>query len=196
MTLEGLHRIFTHIPTLETERLVLRRILPMDASDMYEYSKNPSVTKHLLWEEHPAEEYTQNYIGFLQERYDLGDFYDWALIHKDQKKMIGSCGFTSIDLPNNSAEIGYVLHHDFWGTGYMTEAVSEVLHFGFHRLGLSRISAVCMKENLASLRVMEKCGLRREGLLRQAVQAKGKQRDVFLAAITAEDYFAFNTAYI
>ena len=190
MTLEKLHKIFTHIPTLTTERLILRRILPEDAEDMYDYSKNQTVTRYLLWEEHPAAEYTQNYIGFLQERYDLGDFYDWALISKDTKKMIGSCGFTSIDLPNNSAEIGYVLHPDYWGCGYMTEAVTEVLHFGFQTLGLSRISAVCMKENVASLRVMEKCGMRREGLLRQAVQAKGKQCDVFLAAITDEDYFS------
>lgn len=190
MTLEELHKIFTHIPSLESERLTLRRILPEDAQDMYAYSQNPTVTRYLLWEEHPAMEYTQNYIGFLQERYDLGDFYDWALIEKASRKMIGSCGFTSIDLPNNSAEIGYVLHPDYWGQGYMTEAVKQVLTFGFATLGLSRISAVCMAENGASLRVMEKCGMSREGLLRRAVQAKGKQCDVYLAAMTDEDYFA------
>ncbi len=189
MTLEALHKIFTHIPALETERMILRRILPEDAADMYDYSRNDTVTKYLLWETHPAEDYTKNYIGYLQERYDLGDFYDWALVDRSTEKMIGSCGFTTIDLPNNSAEIGYVLHPDFWGKGYMTEAVKAVLDFGFQRLMLSRISAVCMKENKASLRVMEKCGMTCEGLLRQAVYAKGRHRDVYLAAITEIDYY-------
>lgn len=189
MTLEALHKIFTHIPAINTERLILRRILPEDAPQMYAYSCNDTVTKYLLWETHPALEYTQNYIGFLQERYDLGDFYDWALIHRATDTMIGSCGFTSIDLPNNSAEIGYVLHPDYWGQGYMTEAVKAVLDFGFQTLCLSRVSAVCMKENKASLRVMEKCGMRCEGLLRSAVYAKGKQCDVYLSAITEEDYY-------
>ncbi len=189
MNRESLHKTFTHIPELQTERLLMRKILPRDAEDMFAYSHNANVTKYLLWEEHPSVEYTANYVNYLQDRYAIGDFYDWALIDKKTKRMIGSCGFTSIDLPNNSAEIGYVLHPDFWGAGYMSEAVRAVLAFGFERMHLTRITAVCMKENAASLRVMEKCGMRKEGLLRSAVYTKGKHRDVYLAAITDEDYF-------
>lgn len=190
MTREELQRIFTDPPVIETDRLVLRRISLCDAEDMYEYSKREDVTRFLLWDAHPDSLYTEQYIRYLQERYAVGDFYDFALVLRDGGKMIGTAGFTNIDLPNRSAEIGYVISPDYRGCGYAPEAVEALLALGFEHFGLARICAVCMKGNAASLRVMEKCGLKREGLLRSAVYAKGEMRDVHLAAITSEDYFS------
>ena len=184
-----LNRLSTHMPTLETERLLLRRIEKSDADDMYEYSCDRDVTKYLLWDAHPSEEYTQNYIAYLQERYAAGDFYDFAIVLKETGRMIGTVGFTSFDLPNNSAEVGYVVSPSYQGRGYATEALKRLISFGFDVLGLSRISAVCMDGNAASLRVMEKSGLKREGLLRCAVLAKGEMKDVHVSAITEKDYF-------
>lgn len=190
MKQKTIQEVFTDIPSLETERLTLRKILPTDAEDMFEYSANPSVTKYLLWTEHPSLAYTEAYVDYLQTRYAVADYYDWAVVTKAEGKMIGTVGFTSIDAANNTAEIGYVLNPAFWGKGIAAEAVKELLRFGFEGLSLSRISAVCMSKNAASLRVMEKCGMQIEGQLRSAVLAKGKRWDVFLAAITAEDFFA------
>ena len=182
MTQEELHRIFTNSPTLETERLILRRILPSDAEDMYAYSKDSRVTRYLLWDAHPDPLYTEQYVRYLQERYAAGDYYDFAIVCKKTHKMIGTVGFTSFDLPNCSAEVGYVVSPAYQGQGYATEALMRVLAFGFETCALVRISAVCMKENAASLRVMEKCGMEREGLLRRAVYAKGRMNDVYLCA--------------
>ena len=189
MTQEVIHRIFTNPPRLETERLALRKIAVTDADDMYEYSSLEEVTRYLLWEPHPDPLYTENYIRYLQERYAVGDFYDFAIECKEDRRMIGTVGFTSLDLPNRSAEVGYVLSPVYRGRGYATEAVRELLRFGFEQLALVRISAVCMKENLASLRVMEKCEMKREGLLRKAVLSRGEMKDVYLSAITDTDYF-------
>ncbi len=189
MTQEKLHSIFTSPPTLITERLILRKITLMDARDMFSYSRLDEVTRYLLWDAHPNEEYTQSYVAYLQERYAAGDFYDFAVVLKETDAMIGTVGFTSFDLPNRSAEVGYVISPYHQGKGYATEALKRLIAFGFDDLGLSRISAVCMKGNTASLRVMEKCGLKREGLLRSAVLAKGEMRDVHLSAITEKDYF-------
>lgn len=189
MTQKDLHRIFTDPPTLETDRLWLRKIAVSDADDMYAYSSDENVTRFLMWDPHPDPLYTDKYIRYLQERYAVGDYYDYAIVLKDTGRMIGTVGFTSFDLPNASAEIGYVVSPDYQGCGYATEAVNAIVAFGFERCALSRISAVCMKENVASLRVMEKCGLKREGLLRKAVHAKGEVRDVYLSAITDDDYF-------
>jgi len=190
MTQEKLHRIFTNPPVIETERLFLRKISISDADDMYAYSKRKEVTEFLLWDAHPDPLYTEQYIRYLQERYAVGDFYDFALVLKESSRMIGTVGFTSFDLPNFSAEIGYVVSPEYQGHGYATEAVTAVISFGFENCDLERISAVCMKENIASLRVMEKCGMKREGMLRSAVFSKGKMRDVYLSAITNEDYFS------
>ncbi len=194
MTQEELHRIFTTPPTLETERLILRKILPTDTGDMYAYSKREDVTRYLLWDAHPNELYTEKYISYLQERYAVGDFYDLAVVCKADGRMIGTVGFTSFDLPNRTAEIGYVISPLYRGQGYAPEAVKRILSFAFETCKLARVSAVCMKENLASLRVMEKCGLKREGLLRCAVYAKGEMKDVYLSAMTEEDYLS--KAYI
>lgn len=189
MTQEELHRIFTALPALSTKRLVLRKISVSDADDMFAYSSQENVTRYLLWDVHPDSIYTEHYIRYLQERYSMGDFYDFAVVSKETGRMIGTAGFTSFDLPNRSAEIGYVIAPDCQGRGFATEAVTRILDFGFRECCLQRISAVCMKGNLASLRVMEKCGLKREGLLRSAVFAKGEMKDVHLSAITRKDYF-------
>ena len=194
MTQEKLHRIFTNPPTLETERLILRKIVVTDADDMFEYSSNKDLTRYLLWDAHPDALYTEQYICYLQERYAAGDFYDFAVVVKETGHMIGTVGFTSFDLPNRSAEIGYVISPEHQCQGYATEAILRLLALGFEEFMLERISAVCMKGNLASLRVMEKCGLKREGLLRSSVFAKGEMMDVHLSAITRKDYF--NKAYI
>ncbi len=156
---------------------------------MFSYSQRDDVTRYLLWDAHPSEEYTESYIRYLQERYAVGDFYDFAVVLKESGRMIGTVGFTSFDLANRSAEVGYVISPTYQGKGYATEAVKRILSLGFEEFGLERISAVCMKGNLASLRVMEKCGLKREGLLRSAVYAKGEMKDVHLSAMTKTDYF-------
>ena len=183
-----LQKVFTHLPSLETDRLLLRAILPKDAEDMYAYSCREDVTRHLLWSAHPNLSHTEAYIDYLQERYAVGDYYDWAIVKKDEDRMIGTVGFTSIDTANNTAEIGYVLHPELWGKGIAAEAAREILRFGFEVLALSRISAVCMKENAASLRVMEKCGMRYEGTLHSAILAKGERRDVCLSAVLREEF--------
>ena len=189
MTQEKLHQIFTSPPTLETERLVLRKIAVSDAEDMFSYSSSAELTRYLLWDPHPDALYTEHYVRYLQERYAAGDYYDFAVVPRNHDRMIGTVGFTSFDIPNRSAEVGYVISPEWQGRGFASEALMRLLSYGFCELGLERISAVCMKGNLASLRVMEKCGLKREGLLRSAVFAKGEMRDVHLSAITKNDYF-------
>ncbi|MFA6948408.1 MAG: GNAT family N-acetyltransferase, partial [Eubacteriales bacterium] len=73
-----LRKIFSRIPELETQRLILRRMRPSDADDMYEYSRDPEVTRYLLWSPHPSRDYTKRYLEQLQSEYRLGEFYDWA----------------------------------------------------------------------------------------------------------------------
>ena len=189
MTQEQLHRRFSNPPTLESDRLILRKISVSDAEDMFAYSQREDVTRYLLWDPHPDVIYTEHYIRYLQGRYEVGDFYDFALVLRTTGKMIGTVGFTSFDLPNSGAEIGYVISPEYQGCGYATEAVKRILAYGFEECGLVRISAICMKGNLASLRVMEKCGMKREGVLRSAVYAKGEMKDVHLSAIIDRDYF-------
>ena len=181
---------FKDPPILRTRRLILRRILKSDAADMYEYSSNPSVTRYLLWEPHESIKYTHRYLAYLQGRYKAGEFYDWAVVDRHSAKMIGTCGFTSFDFSNNSAEVGYVLNPAYWHRGIAAEALSEVLHFAFAILGLNRVEARYMTGNLESRRVMEKCGMQFEGIARGAVFAKGRYVSVGICSVLKSEYIS------
>ena len=105
MKKETVYKIFSKMPTLKTERLSLRPMHVIDAEDMFDYAKREDVTEYLLWRPHPSVSYTKDYLKYIQSRYALGDFYDWAVIDRESRRMIGTCGFTKIDTANNSAEI-------------------------------------------------------------------------------------------
>ena len=190
MKKELICRIFSNIPSLETERLFLRRMRVGDAQDMYDYAHRTDVTKYLRWSPHPDIYHTQDYLRYLATRYAAGSFYDWALIHKESGRMIGTCGFTSFNCPDDSAEIGYVLHPDYWGQGLAAEAVQTVLTLGFDNLLLHRIEARFIEGNAASLRVMQKVGMTFEGYLRESMLIKGSYRTIGYCSILCSEFNA------
>lgn len=191
MTKDKLYKIFSHIPVLTTDRLILRAIHPSDAENVYEYSSDIEVPKYLLWYPHESIDYTEHYLRKIKLDYRIGKFYDWALVLKNGEnkgKMIGTCGFTSFDLHNNSAEVGYVLNRSFWGQGLAAEALREVLAFGFDELILRRIEAKYIAQNVNSRKVMEKCGMTFEGVLRSSMMVKGEYRDIGICSILSDEY--------
>jgi len=190
MTVELLNEIFSNIPTLETERLILRGLCVSDCFDMYDYSKKAEMTKYLTWSPHPDVEYTKEYLQSVKEHYKLGLFYDWAVVLKSENKMIGTCGFTRFNLPNNYAEIGYVVNSDYRGRRIAAEAAERVLEFGFDKLALNRVEAKYMLGNDASRRVMEKLGMKFEGVSRSAVCKNGVYHDVGTCSVLRSEFYA------
>ncbi len=183
-----IYRLFSHIPTLETDRLLLRGMRVSDAHDMYEYAKRPSVTEYLTWDPHTSETETREYLTYVGQRYRTGDFYDWSLVCHADGRMIGTCGFTSFNCPADSAEIGYVLHPSYQGRGLATEAVRRVLEFGFEELGLHRMEARFIEGNTASLRLMERVGMTFEGYARESMKIKGRYRTIGTCAILRGEF--------
>ena len=191
MTKERIYKIFSHIPTIKTNRLILRAVKPSDAIDVYEYSSDAEVPKYLLWYPHSSIEYTREQLNRIKQEYRIGKYYDWAIElsqGEHRGKMIGTCGFTSFDFQNNSAEVGYVLNRNFWGKGIAAEALSAIISFGFDELILRRIEAKFIAENLKSRRVMEKCGMAFEGILRSSMMVKHEYRDIGVCSILSDEY--------
>ena len=176
------------MPTLETERFILRKITLDDTDDMFEYAHQGEVTKCLMWSPHPDKAYTFEYISYIQNRYATGDFFDWAIVCKDSGKMIGTCGFTRFFFQHNGAEIGYVLNPEYHGNGIATEVVGRIIRYGFENLALERIEGKFMIENKASRRVMEKNGMIFEGIRRKGMLIKGIYRNIGTCAIIKEDF--------
>ena len=183
MKCEMVYKVFSAIPELHTERLLLRRMMVSDCYDMYEYASNPAVTRYLTWSPHPDREYTKEYLQYIANHYKLGNFYDWAVILKEENKMIGTCGFTRFHMSHDAAEIGYVINPAYRGREIADEAVRAVMKFGFETLGLHRIEAKYIMGNEASRRVMEKVGMTFEGVRRGEMLIKGEYRDIGVCAI-------------
>lgn len=190
MKRETISRIFRNQPTLETEHLVLRRISLLDAEDMHEYAADPEVSQYLTWTPHPSIAYTREYLEYLDTRYSIGDFFDWAIVERASGKMIGTCGFTRFRCEDDCAEVGYVLNRSFWGRGYAAEAVRAVIDFGFRTLSLQRIEAKFLEGNDRSLRVTEKVGMKLEGYLRSSMRVKGALCTVGISSILRSEYEA------
>ena len=192
MKRQTVYHIFSNIPRLETDRLLLRALCLSDAEDMYDYAHRADVTKHLTWDPHPNIAYTREYLAYISAHYRAGDFFDWALVDRESERMIGTCGFTRFHYEADSAEIGYVIHPAYWGRGIATEAVEAVIRFGFQRLELNRIEARFMEGNTASRRVMEKNGMIFEGILRQSMYIKGDYRNVGVCSLLRREYYSWN----
>ncbi len=180
--------ILSCMPALETPRLRLRKMTPSDSGDMYAYARREDVTKYLLWDPHPNLAYTKAYLTQVQKQYAEGHFFDWAVVLREENRMIGTCGFARLDETNNAGEIGYVLNPDYWGRGLASEAVRMVLKYGFLSLKLQRVEARCLKENGRSLRVMERCGMQYEGALRCALFLRGEYRTVLICSALRDAY--------
>ena len=160
----------THIgtQTIETERLILRRF---EYSDIDSMIRNWIADEKTQWDygepcyptpESVRELFDTKYIA----SYSKDDYYRWAVLEKGTGECIGQIAFFTVDTANRHAEIEYVIGPAFQGKGYATEMTRAVIAFGFDRINLHRIEIDCRTENTASQRVIEKCGLKYEGVFR------------------------------
>lgn len=185
MTIE--HK-FSHLPVLETDRLLLRNLSLDDVEDIFEYASDPEVSRYNSWSVHKSIEDSKWFLNEVIEEYKNHELASWGIVHKEALKVIGTCGFANWIPDQRRAEIGYALSRKYWGKGYMPEAVRSVIAFGFRMMKLNRIEGRSIILNPASARVMEKVGMKSEGVLRQHLFAKGSFHDVKMYSILREEW--------
>lgn len=183
-----IEKIYSDLPTLETERLILRKVTLDDVEDMYLYASDEEVAKYVVWDRHKSINDTKAFIEFVLNNYQNKQVAPWGIEYKENGKFIGTIDFVWWQPNHKTAEIGYVLSKEYWGNGLTTEAAKELIRFGFNEMDLVRIQAKCLVENIASSRVMEKVGMQFEGILRKGLFIKGQHRDLKLYSILREDY--------
>ncbi len=188
MTDRKIRRQFKKAIPIETERLNIRYVSQSDAYDMYEYSSIDEVCRYLLWSPHLNIAATEGYIEFLEKRYLRGLYADWAVELKENGKMIGTCGFASIDSEENSCEIGYVLSPYYRKKGYMTEAVEAVLALSFKELGFEKVKLRIIRENTDSIKLAERLGFTRDPYGEYPLEIKGETRYVIDYILYREQY--------
>lgn len=177
-----------YMPELRTPRLRLRRLTMRDAQDIYRYSRDPEVARHVLWDPHRSIGDSRAYLRYMMRRYHSHDPASWGIELLETGHIIGTIGFMWVQEDNNAAEVGYSLAREYWNRGYMTEALKAVIRYGFDSMGLNRIEAQHETTNPASGAVMRKCHMYKEGTLRGRLFNKGRYVDVDLYAILRKDF--------
>ena len=176
------------MPKIETERLILRKIIFEDAQDIFEYAQVPEVTEFLVWDPHQTIQDSIDFIKFAEEKYASDEWIILGIELRENKKLIGTIDLRGWNGVSRCAETGYVISKEYWNKGIITEALQAVIKFSFEELQLNRLEAHCEEENVGSWRVMEKCGMKYEGTLREKVFVKDRYRSMKMYSILKSEY--------
>lgn len=180
----------TRFVSLETERLLLRRLRESDLETFLAYRNDPEVSRYQGWEDYGRRE-ARELIRALEreEPFAPGEWFQFAVEVKEAGTLVGDLGFR-IGVGGAQAEVGYTLAREHWGKGYASEAVSRLLDHAFRDVGLHRVYAVTDQENLPSIAVLERIGLRREGAFVQNAWFKGRWSSEYLYATLRGEWLA------
>ncbi|MEA2461144.1 MAG: hypothetical protein QOH90_1321 [Actinomycetota bacterium] len=148
---------------LETERLVVRETRLEDAAGHFEVLGDPEVTAFLPIDPAPSVDWVRERLQARIERAEATGFGMWTVEEKTSRSVVGSCGLVLVEGTGPEIEVAYQFGRKHWGKGYATEAAAACVKYGFDELGLARIVGLTFPDNVASQRVLEKVGLRREG---------------------------------
>ncbi|MEH6892339.1 GNAT family protein [Bacillus sp. JJ864] len=175
-------------PTLITERLCLRPLAIEDAPDVFEYASNPEISTYTVWYPHEILQESQIFVQSILDQYESGEMAIYGIELKEEKKIIGTCGFIEYDENHHKAELAYALSPNYWGQGFATEAAMACISYGFEKLQLNRIEAGCHASNAQSERVMKRLGMQYDGTMRKDMFVKGAYRDTKIYSILREEY--------
>jgi len=172
-------------------RIALRPYVPQDLQAVLRYAADPDVVRFLPWGPEGPEE-VQAFIARTMQnaRRRPRREYELAAVLRETGELVGAGRIGILSLEHRCGDIGYVLRRDAWGRGLGGEIAQALLAFGFGQLGLHRIEATCDPGNAASRRVLERAGMRLEGLRREDIWVRGAYRDSLSFAVLAPEWSA------
>jgi ribosomal-protein-alanine N-acetyltransferase len=174
-------------PVLMTARLALRPFEMSDAPDLQRLVGAPEVAYNTLRIPHPYPDgAAEEWISTHQQKFEERTEVVFAIALRETGELAGAIAIHP--MPFDKAEIGYWIGLPYWGRGYATEAVGAIIRYGFEVLSLNRVESNHFLRNPASGRVMEKNGMRYEGLMRQAVKKGNEYLDIKMYGILREEW--------
>lgn len=173
---------------ISTERLLIKKVSLDDAESLFKVWSNDAVTEYMNIDSMTEVSDAENMINFFIAADSSNEANRMGIFLKgNEKDAIGSCGFNYIDFENDRAEIGYELHSDYWRKGYMKEALTTLIDYGFETFSFNRIEAKVDVKNVASQRLLEKMLFESEGVLREYEKQKNEYIDIMMYSILNKD---------
>ena len=170
--------IFKPYPILRTERLILRQIKTEDIDGIFKFNSDINSLKYIARDPYEKREQAEDRVKFFDEMYKTKKAVWWTFTTKEADDLIGYGGIFEIDKTNNRAEIGYGLLPEFWGNGFISEAMKAMVDFGLNKLQVHKLYAIVDPNNGASIKILEKNNFQREGILCEHLFARGKYFDM------------------
>ncbi len=150
---------------VETQRLILGRLQLTDAEEIfYTYASKPESTRFVSWSMHESLQATRQFLLYARQAWAQSLDFSFAIRLKGTNRLIGACGFLN---DGGRTQIGYVLGPLHWGRGYATEATHKLVQLLLMQPDVIRIGSFVDADNLASVRVLQKCGFVEEAVLKE-----------------------------
>jgi ribosomal-protein-alanine N-acetyltransferase len=162
--------------------LVLRALRQDDLDDLYAYASDPDIDRFTPWTHYKSLAEARTDLDAFLAEYQNGGMGAWGIEHRADRRLIGIASFSPPHPHHRRAELGYTVARTYWGQGYATESAQALVTFGLDQMHLVRIEAVCLPDHIASSRVLQKVGMRYEGLLRNYQIWRGTPRDLQMYA--------------
>ncbi len=173
-----------------TERLIIREYQKTDIDDFLRVVRQPEIYVYTYGiPKKYSRERARWWLETIQQNLKTDTAHEFAVTLKHNGCYIGNVGLINISKEHKRAEISYYTDKNFCNRGYTSEAAAEMLQYGFGKLKLNKISGLCMSMNGASRRVMEKIGMKAEGVQRQDLLKDGIYYDLDRLSILRNEFF-------
>lgn len=174
---------------IETERCVLRRIVPDDYQVMYEnWARYEEVCRCFPFDPVADIETYKEKVYRWVTNYEYDTYFHWVIEWKENGELIGTINLGNVEESCFMSETSYMLSPNYWGQGIMTEVLQAVLNYAFNIIELNRVQADVFDGNTASAHVLTKCGMQLEGIARQKYYKNGTFIDAAQYAILRRDF--------
>lgn len=181
-------RVFAKFPVLHTQRLVLRELRDDDVPAAFAMFADKEVMRYIGHHPHQNLEETREWLGKNRALFPSHEGVRWVLALRENDKFIGSAGHWRMMKEHHRAEIGYDLSPDYWGKGYMKEALTAILRFGFVEMELHSTEAQIDPANQRSRAVLQGLGFRQDGVIRENFFFEGKYTDTVIFTLLAREF--------
>lgn len=180
-------RFFDTFPEFDFEGYKLRAFRKNDADDLYKCLSDPDVTELTSFELNSFDQITK-LIEASSIKFNKKHGINWAIVDKKTDRVIGFYGLVWIDPHNSRTEVGFILAKEYWNKGITTQVLKRILELVFTKLGVNSVEATAMVGNNASARVLEKCGFKKEGTLRELRYCRGTYHDFWKFSLLQKEW--------
>jgi ribosomal-protein-alanine N-acetyltransferase len=179
---------FNPFPLIATEKLLLRKVELNDVNEIFFLRSDERVMRYIDRSPAKSLEEAGEFIKKITELEENNEAVTWAITIKENPELIGTICYWNIQKEHYRAEVGYVLHPDYWGKGIMQEAFTKVLNYGFKVMDLHSIEANVNPDNKASIKLLERNNFTREAYFRENYFYNEKFLDSAIYSLLISEY--------